>query len=179
MRQPISLSSVRNAARATGLAAWQTGRLFRKTAQNALEAIQDVLRAEVQKGNVQLVADFLSDKALPAVKALLLERMAARLLVRIGLRGVLATNVVGWILPFVLEIVVRTGHKTGFFDKLKANATVSDVLYRLDELKRTVWKTLAPDAGSSAELLPDDALPQAQAITEQAPQNVPPLQASM
>jgi len=162
MRKPVILPAIRNAARATGLAAWQTGRLFRKTAQNALEAVQDVLRAEVQKGNVQLVADFLSNKALPAAKALLLERMATRLLVRIGLRGILATNVIGWILPFVLEALVRAGHKTGFFDKLKANATVSEALHRLEELKQTAWKTLAPDANTSTETADAVGLSQAE-----------------
>ncbi|GGF07246.1 hypothetical protein [Hymenobacter cavernae] len=157
MRKHVILPAIRNAARATGLATWQTGRLFRKTAQNALEAIQDVLRAEVQKGNVQLVADFLANKALPAAKVLLLERMAARMLVRIGLRGALATNVIGWVLPFALEALVRAGHKTGFFEKLKANATISDALHRLEELKQTAWKTLAPDTDANAETPADDA----------------------
>jgi len=158
MKKPLLLPALRNAARVTGLAAWQTGQLFRKTTQNALDAIQEVLRTEVQKGNIQLVTDFLSNKALPAVKALLLERMAARLLVRIGLRGALATNVIGWILPFALEALVRAGNKTGFFDKLKANPTVAEALQRLDELKQTAWKTIAPDAATiSAELLTDDS----------------------
>ncbi|TGE28443.1 hypothetical protein [Hymenobacter metallicola] len=157
MKTPLFLPPLFNAARATGLAAWQTGRLFQQLAKKALDSVQDILRAEVQKGNVQLVADFLADKALPAAKALLLERMAARLLVRIGLRGALATNVVGWILPFVLERLVQVGVSTGFFEKVKSHATVSDTLRRLDELKRAAWKTLVPDAGSSAEVLPDDA----------------------
>ncbi|WP_324678797.1 hypothetical protein [Hymenobacter sp. GOD-10R] len=161
MKKPVFPPAVRNAFRSTGLAAWQTGHLFRKAAQNALEAVQEVLRAEVQKGNAQLVADFLSNKALPTVKALLLERMAARLLVRIGLRGALASNIIGWILPFALEALVRAGHKTGFFDKLKANPTVAELLHRLDELKQTAWHTMAPDAASSAELLTDDTPMQA------------------
>jgi len=169
MRKPVFLPTLRNAARATGLAAWQTGRLFHKALHNALEAIQEVLRAEVQKGNVQLVADFLSDKAVPAVKALLLERMAARLLIRIGLRGALATNIIGWVLPFAVEALVRAGHKTGFFDKLKANATVAEALHRLDELKQAAWKTVVP-AAPAAEPAQDDQPPTststALAITE-------------
>lgn len=160
MKKPILLPAIRDALRSTGLAAWQTGYLFRKTAQNALESVQEVLRVEVQKGNVQLVADFLSDKALPAVKALLVERMATRLLLRLGLRGALASNIIGWVLPFVLEAMIRAGHKTGFFDKLKSNATIADALHRLDELKQAAWKTIAPDAATSAELLADDATPE-------------------
>ncbi|GAA3994852.1 hypothetical protein GCM10022408_01580 [Hymenobacter fastidiosus] len=148
-----------NAARVTGLLAWQTGRLFQQVAQKALDAVQDVLRAEVRKGNVQLVTDFLTNKALPAAKALLLERMATRLLLRIGLRGALATNVVGWILPFVLERLFRAGVTTGFFDKVKSHATVADTLHRLDELKNAAWKIIAPDAGTSAELVAGDNRP--------------------
>ena len=147
---------VLTAARHTGLRAWQTGRLFRKAAASALEAIQDVLRAEVKKGNAKLVADFLTDKALPAARALLLERMAARLLVRLGLRGALASSVIGWILPFVLEQMVSVGRRTGFFDKLRANGTVQESLLRLEELKQQVWKRLIPDHGTSAEVLDDD-----------------------
>ncbi len=148
---------VRTAGQLTGMAAWQTGRLFRKAAAAALDAIQEVLRAEVQKGNVKLVVDFLTDKALPAARALLLERMATRLLLRLGLRGALASSVVGWILPFVLEQMVKIGQRTGLFDKLRANPTVQDSLNRLEELRQAVWKRLAPDHGTGAELLDDDA----------------------
>lgn len=148
---------LRTAGQLTGLAAWQTGRLFRKAAQSALESVQDVLRAEVQKGNVQLVRDFLTSRALPAARALLLERMTARLLVRLGLRGALASSVVGWILPVVLEQLVKAGQKSGIFDKLREHTSVQDTLQRLDELRRATWKRLAPDHGTGAEVLPDDA----------------------
>jgi hypothetical protein len=148
---------LRTAGQLTGMAAWQTGRLFRKAAASALDSIQEVLRAEVKKGNGKLVADFLTDKALPAARALLLERMAARMLVRLGLRGALASNVIGWILPVVLEQMVKVGQRSGLFDKLRANSTVQDSLTRLDELRQAVWKRLAPDHGSSAEVLEDDA----------------------
>jgi len=152
----FSFRPVFNAAKATGLLAWQTGRLFQQVAKKALDTVQEVLRAEIQKGNVQLVTDFLTDKALPAAKALLLERMATRLLLRIGLRGALATNVVGWILPFVLESLIKVGVRTGLFAKLKSNATVADTLHRLDELKMATWKYINPDAGSGVELVTDD-----------------------
>ncbi|RZL10477.1 MAG: hypothetical protein EOO62_13090, partial [Hymenobacter sp.] len=59
-------SQVLAAARQTGLRAWQTGRLFRQVAQRTLDAVQEVLRAEIQSGHARLVADFLADKALPA-----------------------------------------------------------------------------------------------------------------
>jgi hypothetical protein len=144
------------AARLTGVAAWQTGRLFRQLAARALDAVQDVLRAEVEKGNLKLVADFLADKALPAARALLLERMTVRLLARIGLRGALASNVVGWVLPFVVERLIVAGSKSGLFDKLRANATVSEGLHKLDELRHAAWKMLVPDPGSSAELVEEE-----------------------
>ena len=160
MKKPRFLPSLLGAARFTGLAAWQTGRLFRQLAARALDSVQDVLRAEVEKGNLKLVADFLADKALPAARILLLEQMTVRLLLRLGLRGALASNVVGWVLPFVIEKLIMTGHKSGLFDKLKANATVSDSLDKLDELRRATWRMLVPDPGSSAEVVSeaDDAL---------------------
>ena len=152
MKTPRLIPSLMGAARLTGLAAWQTGRLFRQLAARALDSVQDVLRAEVEKGNLRLVADFLADKALPAARALLVEQMTVRLLVRLGLRGVLASNVVGWVLPFVIEKLLVAGHKSGVFKKLRANATVSESLERLDELRRATWKMLVPDPGSSAQV---------------------------
>jgi hypothetical protein len=157
MKKPSFIPALIGAARFTGLAAWQTGRLFRQLAARALDSVQDVLRAEVEKGNLKLVADFLADKAVPAVRVMLVEQMTVRLLVRLGLRGALASNVVGWVLPFVIEKLIATGHKSGLFDKLKANATVSESLDRLDELRRATWKMLVPDPGSSAEVLDDDS----------------------
>lgn len=152
-----SLTGLAGAARLTGLAAWQTGRLFRQLAARALDSVQDVLRAEVEKGNLKLVADFLADKALPAARVLLIEQMTVRLLLRLGLRGALASNVVGWVLPFVIEKLIAVGNKSGLFDKLKANPTVSDALTKLDELRSATWKMLVPDPGSSAEVVEDEA----------------------
>ena len=160
MKKPKFLPALLGAARLTGLAAWQTGRLFRQLAARALDSVQDVLRAEVEKGNLKLVVDFLADKALPAARVLLVEQMTVRLLVRLGLRGALASNVVGWVLPFVIEKLIVVGHKSGLFDKLKANTTVSESLDKLDELRRATWKMLVPDPGSRAEIVADkdDAL---------------------
>ncbi|MDQ2793799.1 MAG: hypothetical protein M3Y12_07310 [Bacteroidota bacterium] len=160
MKKPAFLPSftgLAGAVRFTGLAAWQTGRLFRQLAARALDAVQDVLRAEVEKGNLKLVADFLADKALPAARVLLVEQMTVRLLLRLGLRGALASNVVGWVLPFVIEKLITVGNKSGLFDKLKANPTVSDALDKLDELRSATWKMLVPDPGSSAEIVADEA----------------------
>ena len=153
MKTPRFIPSLVGAARLTGLAAWQTGRLFRQLAARALDSVQDVLRAEIEKGNLRLVADFLADKALPAARTLLLEQMTVRLLVRLGLRGALASNVVGWVLPFVVEKRIAAGTKSGLFNKLKANATVSESLNKLDELRRATWKLLVPDPGTGAEVL--------------------------
>jgi hypothetical protein len=152
----VSFLPLLQAARVTGLRAWQTGRLFQRTVRTALDSVQEVLRAEVQKGNGQLVVDFLTNKALPAARALLLERMASRLLLRLGLRGVLASSVVGWVLPFVVEHLIKVGHRTGLFEKIRTNATISDTLHRLEELRQATWKALVPDHGTGAELLPDD-----------------------
>ncbi|WP_375418830.1 hypothetical protein [uncultured Hymenobacter sp.] len=143
----------RAVAQTTGLRAWQTGRLFRQTARRALDAVQDVLRAEVRKGNVAAVAAFLRGTALPAARKLLLERMTTRLLLRLGLRGALAGSVVGWVLPFVLEKLVQAGRQSGLFDKMLAHESVADTLTRLDELRHTAWKLVVPDAGTGAEVV--------------------------
>lgn len=156
-----SFTGLTSAARLTGQAAWQTGRLFRQLAARALDSIQDVLRAEVEKGNLKLVADFLADKALPAARVLLIEQMTVRLLLRLGLRGALASNAVGWVLPFVLEKLIMAGNKGGLFDKLKANPTVSEALGKLDELRSATWKILIPDPGSSAEVVAEVAADEA------------------
>ena len=159
MKKPRFLPLLTGAARATGLAAWQTGHLFRRLAGRALDAVQDVLRAEVEKGNLRLVTDFLADKALPAARALLLERMSVRLLARLGLRGALASNVVGWIIPFVIEGLLKVAVKTGLVARIRANATVGEALDKLDELRQATWKLLVPDPGTSAEVLDDDDAP--------------------
>ena len=162
MKKPRFIPIMIGAARFTGLAAWQTGRLFQQLAARALDSVQDVLRAEIEKGNLTVVADFLADKALPTVRALLVEQMTVRLLVRLGLRGALASNIVGWVLPFVIEKLITAGKKSGVFDKLKANTTVSDSLERFGELRRATWKLLVPDPGTAVEVLgaePDRILP--------------------
>jgi hypothetical protein len=161
MKKPRFLPTLIGAARFTGLAAWQTGRLFRQLAARALDSVQDVLRAEVEKGNLKLVADFLADKALPAARVLLVEQMTTRLLLRLGLRGALASNVVGWVLPFVIEKLIVAGNKSGLFDKLKANPTISEALDKLDELRSATWRMLVPDPGSSAEVIDEVADAQA------------------
>ncbi len=145
------------AARLGGHAAWQTGRLFRRLAARALDSVQDVLRAEVERGNLRLVADFLADKALPAARVVLLEQMSVRLLARLGLRGVLASNVVGWVLPFVIEGLIKASAKTGLTAKITANPTVANALEKLEDLRSATWKMLVPDPGSSAEVM-DEAV---------------------
>ena len=163
---PLLPAFARTAATATGLRAWQTGHLFKKTVLRALDAVQDVLRAEVRKGNVATVVAFLRGTALPAARELLLKRMSTRLLLHLGMRGALATSVVGWVLPFVLEKLVQAGHKTGLFDRLLANENVADTLTRLEELRRSAWQLIQPDAGTGAEVLPDKKASPTQSATQ-------------
>ncbi|GAA4385765.1 hypothetical protein [Hymenobacter koreensis] len=153
MKTPSIFPSLLGSARAIGLRAWQTGPLFRKAFLTAVDSVQEVLRAEVQKGNAKLVADFLTDKAAPVVRNLLLERMAVRLLARLGLRGVLASNVVGWILPFVVERLIKLALKSEAAARLQQHPTVTNVRHTLDELKHKLRRSVAPDYGSKAELL--------------------------
>ncbi|GAB2965398.1 hypothetical protein GCM10027048_38880 [Hymenobacter coalescens] len=161
MKAPAIFPTLLDATRALGLRAWQTGPLFRKAFRSAADSVQEVLRAEVQKGNAKLVADFLVDKAAPAAKALLLERMTIRLLARLGLRGALASNVVGWILPFVVEKIVRAVLQTEAAARLQQHPTVTNVRRTLDELTNRLRRAVAPDFGSKAEVLEHDlpALP--------------------
>jgi len=137
----------------TGQRASQTGRWFGRLALRALDSVQDVLRAEIEKGHVRLVADFLADKGLPAAKALLLERMTARLLLRLGLRGTLLTNVAGWVLPFVLEKLFQAARASGLLARLEANPTVAEALLRLEELRQRAARLIFPDGDTGAELV--------------------------
>ena len=147
---------VLQAARHTGLRAWQTGRMFRQLTQRTLDTVQEVLRAEIQNGHARLVADFLADKALPAARALLVERMAARLLLRLGLRGVFMTNIASWVLPFVLEKLFQAARASGLLARLEANPTVADALTRLDELRQAASRLLFPDGDTEARVLTDE-----------------------
>ena len=145
------------AARQTGRRAWQTSQWFRVVVRRALDAVQEVLRVEMQNGHARLVADFLADKALPAAKALLLERMTARLLLRIGLRGTLLTNVAGWVLPFVLERLLHVARTTGLLARLEAHPTVAEGLARLDELRQATARLIFPDGDTGAEEVADES----------------------
>lgn len=158
-------TQVADAVRQTGQRAGQTGRWFGRLALRALDAVQEVLRAEVESGHVRLVADFLADKALPAAKALLLERMTARLLLRLGLRGTLLTNVAGWVLPFVLEKLFLAARASGLLARLEANPTVAEGLLRLDELRQRAARLIFPDGETSAEVLAEPAPPEPPAAT--------------
>ncbi|UYZ59984.1 hypothetical protein [Hymenobacter latericus] len=172
MKTPAIVPSLLNSARAIGLRAWQTGPLFRKAFTAAVESVQEVLRAEVQKGNAKVVADFLVDKAAPAVKTLLLERMTVRMLARLGLRGALASNVVGWILPFVLEKVVQLVMKTEAAARLQQHPSVTNVRRTLDEIKNRLRRAIAPDYGSGAEEV-DRYLAELPAVSVSQPQPAP------
>ena len=148
-------SQIAGAARQAGRHASQTGRLFRQLVQRALDAVQDVLRTEIQNGHGRLVIDFLTDKALPAARVLLLERMTARLLLRLGLRGAFMSNVAGWVLPFVLEKLFQVARSSGLLAKLEANPTVADMLARVDELRQAATRLIFPDGETSATLVLD------------------------
>jgi hypothetical protein len=147
---------VASAARQAGQRAGQTGRLFRQLVQRTLDSVQDVLRAEVQNGHARLVVDFLTDKALPAAKVLLLERMTARLLLRLGLRGAFISNVAGWVLPFVLEKLFQAARSSGLLAKLEANPTVADTLARIEELRQATARLIFPDGDTSATLVEEE-----------------------
>jgi hypothetical protein len=147
---------VAGAARQAGRQASQTGRLFRQLVQRTFDAVQEVLRAEVQNGHARLVVDFLTDKALPTARALLLERMTAQLLLRLGLRGAFMSNVVGWVLPFVLEKLFQVARTSGLLAKLEANPTVADTLGRLDELRQAAARLIFPDGETGAVVITDE-----------------------
>jgi hypothetical protein len=103
-----------------------------------------------------LVVDFLTDKALPTARALLLERMTAQLLLRLGLRGAFMSNVAGWVLPFVLEKLFQVARTSGLLAKLEANPTVADTLGRLDELRQAAARLIFPDGETGAVVITDE-----------------------
>ena len=142
-------------ASATRQASQRAGQ-FRQVVQRALDTVQEVLQAEVRNGHARLVIDFLTDKALPAARVLLLERMTARLLLRFGLRGALMSNVAGWVLPFVLEKLFQVARSNGLLAKLEANPTVADTLARVEEVRQATARLLFPDGETSATVLSNE-----------------------
>lgn len=149
-------SQVAGAARQAGRRAGQAGRFFRHLVQRALDSVQEVLQAEIRNGHARLVIDFLTDKALPAARVLLLERMTARLLLRLGLRGAFMSNVAGWVLPFVLEKLFQAARTSGLLAKLEASPTVADTLARVDELRQAAARLIFPDGETGAVVLTDE-----------------------
>ena len=147
---------VASAARQASQRAGQTGQLFRQLVQRALDAVQEVLQAEIRNGHARLVVDFLTDKALPAARVLLLERMTARLLLRLGLRGAFMSNVAGWVLPFVLEKMLQVARTSGLLAKLEANPTVADTLARVADLRQAAARLIFPDGETGAVVLTDE-----------------------
>ena len=73
----------------------------------ALATAEDVVRDEVKAGHVGPVAEKLKAQARRALGEKLTKRLVAVLLVRLGIRGALASTVVGLLLPVVLEYAVR------------------------------------------------------------------------
>lgn len=73
----------------------------------ALATAEDVIRDEVNAGHVGPVAEKLKGQVQRVLAEKLTKRLVAVLLVRLGIRGALASTVVGLLLPFVLEYAVR------------------------------------------------------------------------
>lgn len=90
----------------------------------ALATAQDVVREEVKAGHIGPVADKLQQQARRALAEKLTKRLVAVLLVRIGIRGALASTVVGLLLPFVLEYAVRRLGQTQAWARLSSREDV-------------------------------------------------------
>lgn len=88
--------------RAAGLKGRQVAEAIRETTEGLVEEI----RAEIGKGNYKEVITFLAPNAIIWGKTVLLEkltsRVASRLMLRLGLPGIIAAGVVAVLMPFVL-----------------------------------------------------------------------------
>lgn len=88
--------------RAAGL----KGRQIKEAVQVTTESVVQDLKIELNKGNYQEVISFLKTNSTVLGKTLILERLTSklvsRLMLRLGLPGMLAAGVVTILLPFVL-----------------------------------------------------------------------------
>ncbi|MBC7446888.1 MAG: hypothetical protein H7330_02395 [Hymenobacteraceae bacterium] len=90
----------------------------------ALATAEDVVRDEVKAGHMGPVATNLKDQARRILGEKLTKRLVAVLLVRLGIRGALASTVVGLLLPLVLEYAVRRLGQTQAWARITAREDV-------------------------------------------------------
>lgn len=95
-----------------------------RIARLALATADDVVRDEVKAGHVGPVAEHLKTQVRRVLAEKLTKRLVAVLLVRLGIRGVLASTVVGLLLPLVLEYVVRRLGQTQAWARITAREDV-------------------------------------------------------
>ena len=97
----------------------------------ALATADDVVRDEVKAGRVGPVADKLKAQVRRVLAEKLTKRLVAVLLVRLGLRGMLASTVVGLLLPLVLEYAVRRLGQTQAWARITAREDVVSLKERV------------------------------------------------
>ena len=90
----------------------------------ALATAEDVVRDEVKAGHLGPVAANLKTHARRVLGEKLSKRLVAVLLVRLGIRGALASTVVGLLLPLVIEYAVRRLGQTQAWARVTAREDV-------------------------------------------------------
>lgn len=97
----------------------------------ALATAEDVVRDEVKAGHVGPVADAFKNHVRGLLSEKLSKRLVAVLLVRLGIRGALASTVVGLLLPTVVEYAVRRLGQTQAWARITAHEDVVSLKERI------------------------------------------------
>ena len=116
----------------------------------ALATAEDVVRDEVKAGHLGPVAANLKAQARRVLAEKLTKRLVAVMLVRLGIRGALASTVVGLLLPLVLEYAVRRLGQTQAWGRIAAREDVVG-------LKEKIRARLAGRRGGAAEPIVEGA----------------------
>lgn len=98
----------------------------------AMATAEDVIREEVKAGRVGPVAERLKNHAQKLLTEKLARRMVAVLLLRLGIESVLASTIVGLVLPFILEYTIRRLGRTQAWERI---TTREDVVSLKEKIK--------------------------------------------
>lgn len=123
--------ALRRATRSSAEVAQMGASNLLRISRLALTTAEDVVRDEVKSGRMGPVAGRVSTHIKQLLAEKLTKRLVAVLLVRLGIRGALASTVVGLLLPTVLEYAVRRLSQTSAWGRFTAREDVVNLNERI------------------------------------------------
>lgn len=109
-------------------------------------AIKEELQAEINRGHSKTVKDFLQNNAIRYGKDLLfdkiIQRVASRLILRLGLPGGLAVTIASYLVPMLLKSISKKILKHNKVQGFLAGITIPASIEFIQEAKNKVTNTL-------------------------------------